>query len=493
MDPLRTATAGGATAFGPPQPEVPRQPPATAQGMVPVSGPEPPSHVAHKIQERAPALGQVPPPPEVLSAQGRTPVPGQEPPEHEAPSARGSVLVPGQEPPPHREPITPGEGTVPTSRQDPPPEGTPAIRGRVPANRQEPPPQGAPTAQGIGPASGQEQPPQGTPTAPGNVPVPGQERPRQVTPNAPTTGNLGTPAPNPQPRLPESPEPVIMRDNLDQLHQIFCARAEVGDVTIAGTALRQKGIGHPLRITVLTATGKDSVNDTTRRQILQAMGGTFPSTSMLFKWGKVPSPVCDLCCCDNATIGHMQCDCIKLKDARTQAHNNIWTNTWPKTEAAALAHKWIAMKETNITDAGLTAHKKFHLYQPDGILIKFEGNVIQEILIVDLGRTRGYGTEYFDKIEERKRTHYEPLADSLRWYYNCMVSILTLPIGYTGNISERHWNVLTTAIGATDKEARNFTHAAAAEGCRSFTYMTSMWRIAQQNAREARIASAGAT
>ena len=70
---------------------------------------------------------------------------------------------------------------------------------------------------------------------------------------------------------------------------------------------------------------------------------------------------------------------------------------------------------------------------------------------------------------------------------------MSLSTAITGNISEKHWDSLAKAIDATTKQALDITFAATVEGCRSFTYMTGMWRTAQQNEWEARKASPSVT
>ena len=291
----------------------------------------------------------------------------------------------------------------------------------------------------------------------------------------------------------ETGKKVFLKDALPEMQATFANRGERVDKTMTSSSLRQKGLGHTLRAEAMAAKGAERLTDRNRKHMFRAIAGVFPSFSQLWKWGKIPSATCDLCGCLNPTTAHIQHDCNQLASARTAAHNHIWAHCWPKIKQVACSKGWSASSGKTILQSGLKHDCQYKRWQPDGILTRMRRDGFLEILLLDLARNRGYDEEYFGHIDRRKREGYGELAANLELNQKCIVQIFPLPIGMSGNISEKHWNSLTKAIGGKDKHAKRINSAATAEGCRAFTYMVDMWRVAQMNEREARRADLSGT
>ena len=253
-------------------------------------------------------------------------------------------------------------------------------------------------------------------------------------------------------------------------------------VTITEENLIPPGLGHALRAEVLAMTGPKGLNDRNKRQILQAIGGRFPTKANLYAWNLAKSPACDMCSCSKQTIGHLQCDCPQLANARQQAHNNIWNNTWKTLETLVIKHKWKSMCETAMRKTPFSVNLQFENYQPDGILWKHSKDTKETtVLLLDLGRNRGYNVDIFSNIERAKVEHYQALVLDMQVRNpSTVVKMLPLPIGYTGNISETHWETLASELNFTHHEAKKLYVTASMEGAKAFTYMIDMWRVAQQ-------------
>ena len=83
-----------------------------------------------------------------------------------------------------------------------------------------------------------------------------------------------------------------------------------------------------------------------KRRILQSLASTYPCNAILFKWGRLPSPACMLCCGDNESLSHVQCICPALQDARIRAHHNLVTLLWNRLGQAS--PQWAIHREMSI-------------------------------------------------------------------------------------------------------------------------------------------------
>jgi hypothetical protein len=214
------------------------------------------------------------------------------------------------------------------------------------------------------------------------------------------------------------------------------------------------------------------------------MGHQFPSNSWLHKCKLRTTPYCELCPCTNATTGHIQCDCPKLADARTQVHNTIWTALWEGLSKTAGKHGWETAKEATIKETDFKHRKPMELRRPDGIMIR-QTEARTDVLLLDLTRCRGYNRKSFHDAITRKEEGYRELMEDLKKANpGHRFRMIPLPVGSTGNIAELQWKELCHAIGMEDKEQKKLLGKATEEACKAFTYMVDIWRTAQQHQQE---------
>ena len=140
------------------------------------------------------------------------------------------------------------------------------------------------------------------------------------------------------------------------------------------------------------------------------------------------------------------------------------------------------MCETAMRKTPFSVNLQFENYQPDGILWKHSKDTKETtVLLLDLGRNRGYNVDIFSNIKRAKVEHYQALVLDMQVRNpSTVVKMLPLPIGYTGNISETHWETLASELNFTHHEAKKLYVTASMEGAKAFTYMIDMWRVAQQ-------------
>ena len=211
------------------------------------------------------------------------------------------------------------------------------------------------------------------------------------------------------------------------------------------------------------------------------MAGQFPSNSWLWMIGKRDNSRCDICTSHlPATVGHIQCDCTALSDARTKAHNMIWDKAWSTLLKQAQKHGWQGHKETPLHKTGWAVDAYMGRLQPDGILYK-EVDGDNSIWILDLTRCRGYDTKAFEDAAERKTLKYHELAQHLRDVCHSQVQIFPLPVGHAGNISECHWDSLAEALTFTSAERGKLYKDVTIAAIEAFSFMVTMWREARKN------------
>jgi len=136
------------------------------------------------------------------------------------------------------------------------------------------------------------------------------------------------------------------------------------------------------------------------------MAGQFPSNSWLWQIRKRDNPQCDICTSQlHATVGHIQCDCNTLADARTKAHIDIWNTVWNILIKQSSKQGWQGYKETPIhkTKWKVAPDTSCDQLQPDGILYREEEDA-KQIFILDLTRCRGYDTESFIAAADKEGT-----------------------------------------------------------------------------------------
>lgn len=250
--------------------------------------------------------------------------------------------------------------------------------------------------------------------------------------------------------------------------------------TVTYQRLTASGIGHAWRAKVLAHVTTPSLPDSTIRQVVQHMAGQFPSNSWLWRIGKRDNPQCELCPSQlHGTVGHIQCDCIALADARTKAHNNIWDSVWNTLLKQSSKQGWQGYKETPIHKTKWKVSPDAERLQPDGILYREEEGATQ-ILILDLARCRGYDTLAFEATADRKTLKYAPLAQQLQTAIPAQVQVLALPVGHAGNISEAHWTTLAGALRLTPKGKDRLYQTATTSAIQAFSFMITIWREAKK-------------
>ena len=255
--------------------------------------------------------------------------------------------------------------------------------------------------------------------------------------------------------------------------------------------LTTTGIGHSWRTQVITTDkGQLSLPDHVIRRVVKQLAGQFPSNSWLYTIGKQGNPNCDICTTQlPATVGHIQCDCSTLAEARTKAHNMIWDIAWDTLLKQASKQGWEGHKEKPLGAMGWLEDDTIARLQPDGILHK-DTEQGTRVILVDLTRCRGYDTEVFQMSAQRKELKYGGAVQLLEQSEQiCSARILALPIGHTGNISEQHWEELTTALDYKDKAKAKLYKATTAAGIQAFSFMITMWK----EARRAHLTRTGAS
>lgn len=87
-------------------------------------------------------------------------------------------------------------------------------------------------------------------------------------------------------------------------------------------------------------------NGATKRRVLQAIGSCFPTQAKLHLWKLSNTAECSLCHRGNETLGHLQCWCPRLSEARIKAHHHVWRAIWAVMTDRDLQHWSFAMEET---------------------------------------------------------------------------------------------------------------------------------------------------
>lgn len=258
-------------------------------------------------------------------------------------------------------------------------------------------------------------------------------------------------------------------------------------MTTTHQRLTTPGLGHSWRAQVITShRGTHSLPDHVIRRVVKQLAGQFPSNKWLHTIGKRDNPYCDICTSQlPATVGHIQCDCTSLANARTKAHNMIWDAVWETLLKQTKKQGWQGFKETPINLTGWLGEDSTCRLQPDGILYK-EAEESRQVLLLDLTRCRGYDTDTFQTAAQQKEIKYDHLATALEQFAHeqgltCSTRILALPIGHTGNISQLHWEELATTIDLKESAKKNLYKTATTAGIHAFSFMISMWKEAGKN------------
>jgi hypothetical protein len=162
----------------------------------------------------------------------------------------------------------------------------------------------------------------------------------------------------------------------------------------------------------------------------------------------------------------------------------IWEVAWDTLLKQASKQGWKGFKETPLSATGWLEDGPTGRLQPDGILYRDAGEGTQ-IVMLDLTRCRGYDTDAFQSVAQQKELKYGHAAHLLEQVGNvegrtCSARILALPIGHTGNISEYHWDTLTTTLELGEKAKAKICTATTAAGLQAFSFMITMWKEARR-------------
>jgi ribonuclease HI len=238
---------------------------------------------------------------------------------------------------------------------------------------------------------------------------------------------------------------IRSRKVLDQAVRIF--ESDRGEVVTKVTRTVQKltavGVGREFLPTVVWADkGPYSVEDKVVKRMLQCITNTFPTQARLHIMGKASDGTCKFCSGEvRETLFHWQSECSRFNEARTKAHNIIWSTVFeamssylPKGPSG-----WDTFFEIPVKDifSSMQNNEEHALRRPDGVFLQ-KGQM--KYVLVDL--TRGYGStrEALAKQEATKRAAYAGLMQALDVAH--MVEFFPLACGYNGAIAVDTWRAL---------------------------------------------------
>ena len=216
-------------------------------------------------------------------------------------------------------------------------------------------------------------------------------------------------------------------------------------------------VHQPVSVIVARVVAKGS--DSEVRCWMQAVTGTYPVASYLYRIGKIISKVCPYCSSgSNETLSHFLSVCPRFHDARTAAHNQIRARLssslrrhlphgWILHEEAPMLRTGLQMRPVSsmrvretgryVCDADLEAGRmSIRLWQPDFVAVSFRA---QKIAILELCRPSDTSPEHLQAAYDRKLRLYGPLVDALSHYIDSGWSVKILPwvVGARGLVQER--------------------------------------------------------
>ena len=188
------------------------------------------------------------------------------------------------------------------------------------------------------------------------------------------------------------------------------------------------------------------------KQAMQALCGTFPTNHKLSLMRKIPNPDCDFCPGTAEHMCHWQCLCPQYDDARTAAHNRIWSSLYSHIKRHADT-KWQLTAETPMLNTHLRVRPEYHRWTPDGMAY----DTTLDILYL-LEFTRCFDDRKHDSVLqalERKDIKYDDLAQDLKRRNQDIkdARVLTFAIGYISTTHETRMLQSIAFFGLTPLQA----------------------------------------
>jgi ribonuclease HI len=198
------------------------------------------------------------------------------------------------------------------------------------------------------------------------------------------------------------------------------------------------------------------------RRAVQITTGTFPSQARLFKWGKVQSPACPFCEADAETTEHFSQMCPRFKDARTAAHDKVWSAAWAEI-VSRKPQGWEAIHDTALRNTPLRHGDEWADWKPDGIMLNATD---KSVIILEFTRCGGHTKAAVTRAQDRKLEKYTRMAQHLQTanqeLYPGGVTILALACTFSGVLDETHWRTSLAQVMELEEQRRDHAGSAMA-------------------------------
>ena len=256
---------------------------------------------------------------------------------------------------------------------------------------------------------------------------------------------------------------------------------------------------------------------------IRAIGGNFPTADYLHRIGRGASRMCSFCSAECKTLTLFACVCPRFKDARTKAHDRVWSKI-TQCLRTSLSSDWRLLVETPIAKAGLellpvhpqltsrplslpsiwpvaegvsgfqTSRSRDPPGNDRGCLLQDLGNwrpdaiaislVRRKIGILDLSRCSDCSPGALPRAHQEKALKYAPILSALESYTRRGWSVEVLPwiVGIRGFIVLQGIQVAESFLDLPSSARRNIELCAAVESIESLAFMLQVRFVGSHNA-----------
>ena len=215
-----------------------------------------------------------------------------------------------------------------------------------------------------------------------------------------------------------------------------------------------------------------------RRRVMQTVAGVFPCRALLHRWGKAPSPQCPICHSAPETVGHIQCFCPGLKNARIAAHHTIAKRILQMLQTHSVGswqfHHELAIGSLRAIDVPLDMHdpwqrmldemdemdvdddqtgdddlplvQNLERLRPDMVAISWSK---RRVLLLELTRAQDWKLDWSTTTDAAKIQRYRRLQQRMQdllpqgW----VVETVPLTVGIRGSFHELDWRATLNRFG----------------------------------------------
>ena len=196
--------------------------------------------------------------------------------------------------------------------------------------------------------------------------------------------------------------------------------------------------------------------------MLQVYGGVYPCNMWRKRIGVSESDECDLCTSKD-TFSHQMCNCKKVQDAITAAHDTVWKVLYERI-TGGLNTEWRTWYDSLLRQVPLLEIVKpvgeACKYKPDGIL---QNTKLKKLYLLEFTRTTDMWSDSLEVARVRKhdKKGYNDMTLALKkslqgWH----VELLTFVLGDRGMFDERTWETHWETLDLPTKQFRSFAEVA---------------------------------